>query len=318
MKEFLTYEKQYKLLVDRQLQINDKPSTINILKNEGYYNLINGYSKFFQYHNSDIYIKGATFNHIVALYTFDQELRSILYKFTSIIECHVKAVIGHEFSRIQGIDHNVYLSPVCFTADESRKNLVDDLIKNCQEAIKEGSDRKSNRCKDYILHYSEKYEQIPLWVLVRALSFGVISKFYSLMQDLEKDAIAKEFGLTSSQFSNILKIIVRFRNKVAHGERTFCAHTRETLSYLKVLQNLSLPRNRKGEVKCGKRDILALLICCKYLLNESDFESLVKDVQKALSNLEPKISNRTMMSVLDQMGLKSLYHNLISLIKVKK
>lgn len=318
MKEFLTYDKQYELLATRCLRIDDKQFAIDVLKNEGYYNLINGYSKFFQYPDSDVYMKDVTFNHVVALYAFDQELRNILYKFTSIIECHIKAMIGHEFSRLHGIDHNVYLAPTCFTTDKRHKQSIEALIKNCQDAITEGANENSNRRKEYIVHYLDKHKEIPLWVLARALSFGVISKFYSLMQNQEKYAVANEFGLVPSQFSNILKIVVMFRNKVAHGERTFCVHTKETLSNLNVLKKLSLPKNETGDIKCGKRDLLALLICCKYLLSDTNFENLIADIKKALTNLASQINKNTMARVLNEMGLKSLYRNLDSLVKIKK
>lgn len=317
MKRFFTYEEQYNLLVDRGLKITDKDGAIEALRCNGYYNLINGYSKFFKIKGRETYIEGTSFDNIFALYTFDLKLRNTLYKFTSIIECHIKAVIGHEFSRFHGIDDKVYLTESCFSLKPKKgKDQVKDLIAKCQEAISEGANKNSSRHKDYISHYKNTYGLVPLWILVRSLSFGTISKFYSSMKDKEKAEIAKEFRLTASQFSNILKIIVRFRNILAHGERTFCEHTRDTLSNLKVLNSLSLQKNEKGEIKCGRRDILALLICCKYMLNESDFEKLAKEVESAIDELKEKINKCTMSRVLDEMGLKSLKPTV--LIKVQK
>ena len=38
-----------------------------------------------------------------------------------------------------------------------------------------------------IVHYLDTYNYIPLWVLIRILSFGKVSKFYSIMQPKEKN-----------------------------------------------------------------------------------------------------------------------------------
>lgn len=316
MKKFCTYDEQFSLLVERGLSIANKETAIKILKSKGYYNLINGYSKFFENEKGDSYIKGTTFDQIVALYTFDQELRNTLYKFTSIIECQVKSIIGHEFSRKHGINDKDYLTEDCFTSNPSRKDQVQELIKKCKETIQEGSDKKSSHYKHYIHHYMVKYKQVPLWVLARALSFGSISKFYSLMLDEEKETIANEFGLTSPQFSNILKIIVQFRNIIAHGERAFCERTRETLCNVKIFTSLSLPKNPKGEIKCGRRDVLALLICCKYILEDSDFRNLTDELGYLIVNLKDQVSPFIMSRVLNEMGLKSIHPNV--LIKVIK
>lgn len=100
MKEFFTYEQQIEKLKGDGLIISDENFAADELKIEGYYNLINGYSPTFKIDNR--FVKDTTFEHIKALYDFDKSLRSIVYKYTSVIECHVKALIAHEFSRMHG------------------------------------------------------------------------------------------------------------------------------------------------------------------------------------------------------------------------
>ena len=51
-----------------------------------------------------------------------------------------------------------------------------------------------------IVHYWDNYHYIPLWVLVRILSFGKISKFYSLMKQKEQNTISRKFNLQISEF----------------------------------------------------------------------------------------------------------------------
>lgn len=316
LKNFFTYEQQLQKLKSDGLIIPDESYALRCLKQEGYYNLINGYSKNFKSKNG--YVKGTSFNHIVALYKFDQTLRSILYKYTSIIECHVKALIAHEFSRNHGVDEKTYLADKCFTPNITRASAVTKLIETCNDVILHGKDKSSNRYRKYIDHNIREYGHVPFWVLVRALSFGTISIFYDLMLTAEKEAVANEFGLTSAQLANILEIIVQFRNIVAHGERTFCAYLPKVLlsTNLTVIKKLSIAKNKNGENKYGRKDILALLISCKYLLPDIDYRGMIMETDMALDQLKKDLDPTAIGKILTLMGLKSV--NLKSLSKVTK
>ena len=316
MKEFYTYEQQLQKLKNNGLIIFDENYALQCLKDEGYYNLINGYSKIFKTHRG--FVKDTTIDHIVALYKFDQALRSTLYKYTSIIECHVKALIAHEFSRCHGVIESAYLSEGCFTPNPQKLNAVSKLIENCKEVIDGGQNYSSTRYRKYIDHNLRKYGHIPFWVLVRALSFGTISIFYDLMLIPEKEAVAKEFGLDSQQFANILEVVVQFRNIVAHGERTFCAYLPKVLlsTNIALLKNLSLPKNEHGDIKCGRKDILALLVCCKYLLPSIEYTGLITELDMELDQLSKMLNPTAMGKIKTLMGINSV--KLKVLLKVSK
>lgn len=59
MKEFTTYEEQIEILKSRNLIIEDDVAFEEILKDIGYYNLINGYSSIFK-SNDDKYTDNTT------------------------------------------------------------------------------------------------------------------------------------------------------------------------------------------------------------------------------------------------------------------
>ena len=73
-KPFKTYRQQLTILRGRNLVIKDGSKAIQILKNEGYYNIINGYKDIFldmpqtKQYGDDRYKAGTTFEHIYALY----------------------------------------------------------------------------------------------------------------------------------------------------------------------------------------------------------------------------------------------------------
>ena len=62
MKEFFTYEQQISKLLDNGLIIEDEHRALEILRSEGYYNLINGYSSEFRV--DDKYSSQTTFEDI--------------------------------------------------------------------------------------------------------------------------------------------------------------------------------------------------------------------------------------------------------------
>ena len=81
MREFFTYEQQVEKLKNKGLKIFDEDNAIECLKNEGYYNLIKGYSPIFINKETNKYYKETTFDDIWYLYIFDKNLRNIVYKY---------------------------------------------------------------------------------------------------------------------------------------------------------------------------------------------------------------------------------------------
>ncbi|CAG5941613.1 Abortive infection bacteriophage resistance protein [Streptococcus pneumoniae] len=73
MKPFKTIEEQIATLKIRGLSITDESKAAKYLLSNNYYNIINGYSKFFQHPGTDTYIDGVTFDEVSSLYTFDKD-----------------------------------------------------------------------------------------------------------------------------------------------------------------------------------------------------------------------------------------------------
>ena len=231
----------------------------------------------------------------------------MVYKYIASIECKIKALIGHEFSRVHGVDEKEYLTLNSFTNQEHYKTGVERLINDCQEIIKEAQNKNSNKYRQYIDHNYKKYGYVPLWVLIRALTFGTTSIFYKYMIDSEKEEIAKNFSLSAIQLENILEVIVSFRNIVAHGERTYCAKLpRIRLSTnLLITKKLQIPTNENNENKYGRNDFLSLLIACKYLLSEIEFTSFITELDLEIEELSKHIIPAMVGKIKIQMSLWS-------------
>ena len=318
MKDFFTYDQQIEKLKQKGLIIQDEVEAIRFLKLEGYYNVINGYSPNFKT-KQGTFSKGTTFEDIRYLYAFDKDLRSIIYKYTSSIETHAKALIAHEFSRVHGVDEKTYLKPECFTPNANSVDAVSRLIDECNTTISEALNHNSNKYRQYIAHNYSTHGHVPLWVLIRALSFGTISIFYKNMIDCEKDHIAESYNVTADKLANMLEVVVSYRNIVAHGERTFCARLPKTRlsTQLSITRKLCIAKNSKGENMFGRNDFLALLICCKYLLPHEEFAVLIQELESKLDHLAQKLSPSMMSHIRTSMGIKSNSWKLLPKLRVE-
>ena len=307
-KEFYDYDQQIAKLKDKNLIINDEEDAIKCLTSEGYYNFINGYSIIFRNQDTKEFYNGITFDNIKSLYNFDKSLRAIIYKNMMTVETNIKSLVAHEFSRHYGVCHNDYLSQKCFSNDIKNLENVDKLINYCKKTINRANNEESNSFKNYIANSLSKHNQVPMWVLVRALTFGTVSKFLSLMKETDKQPIADYYNVTTSQLDNLVSVLVLFRNVVAHGERTFDYKLNKCRlsTSLSVMPKLNIAQNEKGEYKFGRRDFLAAIIAFKYLLNKNDFLSMTNEIIELINYEKTRQNPIIMDKIIIQMGLKKV------------
>ena len=225
-KPFKTHEQLIELLSSRGIDFS-KPESKSFAKKKlqriGYYNLINGYSPlFWDNKEKDVYKKGTTVDEIYYLYLFDKKLREIFLRFILSLETNIKSLIAYYFPKQH--PETYYLTYDNF--DTARK----DANKNITSVIAEIQRQIAGRASDpSIAHYLKKYGYIPLWVLNNILTLGTISKFYSLMQQKERQEISKTFHLSDNELENILTYISSIRNFCAHGNRLYCYRSKRPL-----------------------------------------------------------------------------------------
>lgn len=312
MKVFTTYDEQVKILKERNLRIDDEESFKEILKDCGYYNLINGYSFIFQNSETNMYLNGSSVEDIKALYNFDKHLRNIVYKYAMTFESRFKSIVSYVFSKHHGEDEKKYLIRDNFDKDIVKESKIAKLINDCNNIIQECSDKKSRRFRSYIYHYVTNHGHVPLWVLVRAMTMGDVSVFYSNMKLQEKNEIAQEFNLTSTKLENMVKMLVSFRNTVAHDEHIFCKKlSKDKLSYnLKIYDIMRIKKNKNGYPMSGTCDFLSLMIIFKYLLKPLEFAGFWFEFMNERDILIKNIKSHFIAFINNEMGLKNRWRNL--------
>ena len=302
MKEFTTYEEQVEILKSRNLTIEDDVIFIETLKDIGYYNLINGYSSIFK-DDGDKYIKNTTSSNIKSLYDFDKNLRNIVYKYAMLVESRFKSIVSYTFSKYHGENHTKYLIRENFDKDPHKEENIAKLISDCYEIISICSNKDSKKYRQCIGHYVSQYGFVPLWVLIRAMTFGDVSIFYANMKLSEKVEIANEFNLKPRQLEIMIKMLVSFRNTVAHDERIFCKRLfKDALpSTLKIYDYLQIPRSSHKVPFVGRNDFYSLMIIFKYLLKPLEFADFWLEFdlcREQLSEINPIINKK----ILREMG----------------
>ncbi|HEN5854038.1 TPA: Abi family protein, partial [Streptococcus agalactiae] len=117
MKEFKSLTDQLNLLKDRGLKIGDEEKAELYLLTNNYYNIINGYGKFFCSEKNK-YDDDATFEKIAQLYFFDKEIKQILFSSILDVEKHLKSSIAHRFAERFQNQTYAYLNTNNYSSDK--------------------------------------------------------------------------------------------------------------------------------------------------------------------------------------------------------
>lgn len=273
-KPFLDYEGQINKLLSKELEIKDKDKALEMLKRVGYYQLISGYKSMFK-NAAGYYMNGVEFNDIASLYYFDECLRNLFLEYILKIERTICSHISYYFCNKFGNNQQCYLEEQNYSSRASNRELTKLL-----NTIRYYSTRDTKH--KYIKHYREHHGNVPLWVVINALSIGNISVLYTCLQDDIKSQIAKEYEhVNESEIEAMLKSLTKFRNLCAHGERLFNERIGNAIPNTNIHQKLEI-EIINGQYKYGKNDLFSVLISCKYLLPKEDFSQLKKSLEKLI------------------------------------
>ena len=296
-KDFKTYDEQINILISRGVDIStpeSKSFAKKALQHEGYYNLINGYNKLFL-SDTDTYKSDTTIEEIFALYTFDKKLREIFLQNILHLETNIKSLIAYYFPQSHPECNYLVYGNFDTAKRDSYKNIPD-LLAAIQRQIASRSSDPS------ITHYLKNYGYVPLWVLNNILTFGTISKFYSLMLQPERQSISKIFHIHDNELESILFYISSVRNFCAHGNRLYCYRSKRPLGDMELHNILQIPKSSNNEYLYGKRDLFAVMIALKATLSKQEFRRMVKDIDIAIKNTCKNFKVLSEKELLDSMG----------------
>ena len=170
-KQFKTLDEQIDILRHKGLIIKDERYAKEVLLRENYFFLM-GYRHLFIKKDKQ-FKDNTTFEELYSLFLFDRHLRNIIFKYLLVIENNLKSIFSYQLSKKYGYKEKDYLKNNNFTTAPEKQAQLNDLLRKMKRQIRvNGSQHTATQ------HYASNYGYIPLWILVKVLSFGIISELF--------------------------------------------------------------------------------------------------------------------------------------------
>jgi len=311
-KEFKKLDEQVEILRNKGLTVDNADYAMEVLFRENYF-FLNGYRHLFMRSSTDrTYIPGTTFEELYSLFLFDRTFRNILFKNILNIENNLKSIISYHLSLRYGYHEKDYLDHKNFTNNPERSRQVNDVIKKMKRQIKSNASSHSAT-----MHYVNSYGYIPLWVLVKVLSFGIIGELYSILKKEDQIKISDVYDLDSETLANYLVILANYRNLCAHEDIVFENRTQRMISDTKYHRMLKIEVTN-DEYIYGKNDVFALVLIMKQMLTYDEFKNLALEIKHSIDNLMMNVKSIPKEKVLDRMGFPTNWEELIEFDKDEK
>ena len=304
-KTFKDLNEQINILKSRGLIINDVDITKDILLRENYF-FVNGYRHPFL-ENENKYKKGTTFEEVYSLFLFDRSLRNIIFKYLLIVENNIKSILSYQLSKKYGYRESDYLKTKTFDNKPNKLRQIEDLINKMKRQVRiNGFQHSATR------HYIYNYGYVPLWILVKVLSFGIVSEMYSILKIEDRIEIAKNFNVSAEDLSIYLPLLSNYRNLCAHEDILYENKTQRMINDTVYHKMLGIDQV-DSEYVLGKNDIFSLIIILKRILREEDFKNMMSELENKINTLAYNLKTIDISIIRDILGFPNNWLDLINL-----
>ena len=249
-KPFRTIDEQIDILRSRGIVIDDIETARKALETISYYRL-SGYSYPFRQYDKESRTRSDQFSpkthleQILALYRFDERLRTTTFQELSRIEVGLRALIGYTLGTEHPYLHlaSLRLGPSGFNKENNHET---DEYRRWISSYNRNLRRSQ---EDFIQHYKSEYSgKLPIWVAVHILEWGQLAMLFKMAPIHCQDSIASSLQLSRPQVNSWLENLRILRNICAHQGRLF----NRTLRQVKLpqdaerlgIKNLSPMRNK--------------------------------------------------------------------------
>ena len=285
MKEYKNNEELIDYLISKNVLINDKETALKNIEKYSYYSIINGYKAVFKDENNN-YKENTTFEEIFALYEFDKNIKAIFLKYILEIEVVIKSLMANTIAEEYGIEEYLIAEKLDTKVDE---NIINDFIEKVEKEIDDNYIKHPA-----IKHYKDTYNFVPPFVLTKILTFGAISKYYSLLKQSDRQKISKYFKLSDKLLRQILINLTMVRNISAHSDRLYTYRNKYDISF----KNIEKDYNRK-EYLCN---LYMIIKSMKVLLDEEKYQEFEDLLNKEVEKLKGKLIVIDINDILRIMG----------------
>ena len=306
-KTFKNLDEQIDILKSRGLVVTDVDKAKNILLRENYF-FISGYRHLFMKSWKDTkFIPGTTFEELYAMFVFDRRVRNIFFKNLLIIENNMKSLISYELSKKYGFKEKDYLNPKNFNKDPMKIRQVHDILNKVKRQI-----RVNGKQHSATMHYITNYGYIPLWILVKVLSFGIVGELFNILDSKDQIDIANFYNLDVETLSIYLTILSNYRNLCAHEDILYDHRTQKVIPDTRYHYLLNIDMT-DDEYNYGKNDLFSVVIILKQLLTDSEFREFINEIGFEIDMLEGKTNILPINNFLSKIGFPENWREIVDL-----
>lgn len=219
-KNWLSYDDQVALLIQRGMNIEDDQAAAEFLSRVSYYRL-SGYFRHWQHdplHGDNRFIEGTSFEKIKDLYEAEHKLVNVLDEVLHPIEVLLRTRFAYAHGHIVGptgtfaLGEGFTQSPLP-NAERVEEHALTDLDRSKETFVTHYRDeiKQGHRYKP------EAYDRMPIWVAVEAFSFGSLSRLIEASgQSGVLDHIATSMNTSRKLLPGQIRSFVYLRNRIAH------------------------------------------------------------------------------------------------------
>lgn len=308
MKPFTTIDDQIALLKQRGLLIPDEKNARLYLLENNYYNIINGYSKFFPM-QGDTYTNNTTFDEVICLYMIDSEIKQAFFKAILTAELHLKSIFSYRFAEAFPSQSYSYLDIACY--DPQKTLAVMSTIHKLSGII----NWQSKLYHSSISHYVSNYDNVPIWVLIGYLEFGELRYMLGNTHTRIQNKVAKDMMMYIHQhipacpvfppeiMLAFLANINEVRNVCAHNNRMIGFQCRRDDKFFQPLHSLY-----GISTTSSRRDAYSVYISLQCFLGKTDFAKLHNTLRKRINYFSKQLCTITIDDILQKLGFPTSWH----------
>lgn len=311
MKPFKNLEQQLDTLKDRGLIITDKQRTLKYLLSNNYYNIINGYSKFFQVPGSDNYLNGVTFDEVASLYTFDKDIKRAILQSILEAEHHIKSIMAHRFAETYQNQHYAYLDTGNYNDDKILE--VGSVVSKLSRIV----NKNKTRINTTICHYYTTHEDVPIWVLTDYLDFGDTRHIIKNLPTSLQNKIAKDLvsfiKVNNPNFTGVFppETMISFLKNI-NQTRNVCAHNNRLLNYNCTANSVyfnSIHDNFNLKDNDSRKTVYSTVVSLQCFISSEEFDQLWNKLRKKVRRLENKLKSVNINTINSALGFPDDWHH---------
>lgn len=241
-KPHITYQEQLELLKSRGLQVLDDAAALNALRAIGYYRF-SGYLYPFRelmepheiqalpeversprkFRHDSIRV-GVTFDHVLALWKFDRELRGVILDGADLLETALRAQVAYILGARDpfGHLHRESLDEPSCSKRITRGGVKREAFSSWIHGYGKAAAHAAN--DDFARHFKARYagSQFPIWIASEFLEFGHLLALVRLLKREDRNRVGRAFGFTSGDLlAASMTSCKGLRNTCAHFSRTW-------------------------------------------------------------------------------------------------